>query len=427
MNIVILSSAHPFKTSGIVANDLMNCLNNIGFATQIVTNAKTDQKHSNVTSITSPFKHECRRIKEKISKVFQQKKLIDANYYMASLNIGKSASSAKKVLTKIDIKPDVFIALFPNHFLNENDLFYLSKKTNALVLWYMMDMAALTGGCHYAWDCLGYTKECGCCPGINSSNENDRTHTNILNKINLISKSNIIPVACTEWQYMQLENSSVFKNKPHYKINLPINNSVFKPGNKIEARAQLNISSEKYLIFFGAVSVNEKRKGYKELIESLNLLKTKLKDEEIKKIHLIIAGKNDNRLAEDLPFGHTFLGYLRYDDLAMAFQTADVFVCPSIEDSGPMMINQSIMCGTPVVSFEMGAAIDFIENGSTGYRAPLGSCKDLANGLQKIFLMNSDEKRIMDLNCVDVSSKLMQSNQIAAKFKTVINENIKFA
>ncbi len=37
------------------------------------------------------------------------------------------------------------------------------NKCNQFLL-YMMDMAPMTGGCHYAWDCEKYKMKCGGCP-----------------------------------------------------------------------------------------------------------------------------------------------------------------------------------------------------------------------------------------------------------------------
>jgi glycosyltransferase involved in cell wall biosynthesis len=90
-----------------------------------------------------------------------------------------------------------------------------------------------------------------------------------------------------------------------------------------------------------------------------------------------------------------------------------------------MMINQSIMCGTPVVAFEMGAALDFVGNGKTGFRATLGDCNELAAGLKEIILMDTKAKERMDLNCTEMSLNLLQTHQIAAQFKMIISENIK--
>jgi glycosyltransferase involved in cell wall biosynthesis len=47
------------------------------------------------------------------------------------------------------------------------------------------------------------------------------------------------------------------------------------------------------------------------------------------------------------------------------------------------MINESIMCGTPVVSFRMGVAEDLIINGETGYIVKLKNIRDLANGIDE--------------------------------------------
>ncbi|HEY5124202.1 MAG TPA: glycosyltransferase [Ignavibacteria bacterium] len=85
---------------------------------------------------------------------------------------------------------------------------------------------------------------------------------------------------------------------------------------------------------------------------------------------LLIAEREIEAIADSLPFEYLYLGYVDNTfGIASAFQAADVFVCPSIEDSGPIMINQSIMCGTPVVVFEMGVATDLVETGITGFRA----------------------------------------------------------
>ncbi|MBG6109886.1 glycosyltransferase involved in cell wall biosynthesis [Flavobacterium sp. CG_9.10] len=422
-NIVILTASHPYKVSGIVAFDLMQCLNQSGCNVKIVTSSRLEKKYENTITITGTLLGIYQRLKNRLKPKVQNEHLFDSNYYMDGIDEKKSTFKAKKILKKISFKPDAFIYLFPQFFLSTSDLHYLNKKTNAPILWYMMDMAPITGGCHYAWDCLGYTKECGHCPGIYSNNSKDKTNLNWLNKFDFIEKSNIIPIAASQWQFDQLKRSSLFINKPHYKIHLPINNDLFKPGNKSEARNQLGLPQDKQLIFFGAVSVKEIRKGYKELIESLIILKNQISEEQIKDIHLIIAGRNNEKMIKDLPFSHTFLGFLNYSNLALAFQAANVFVCPSIEDSGPMMINQSIMCGTPVASFEMGVAIDLVHNGVTGHRAKLRDCNDLASGLKNILEMKTAEKERMSLNCIELSQKILQPNIIAEKFREILSKN----
>ncbi|MFC1760092.1 glycosyltransferase, partial [Candidatus Neomarinimicrobiota bacterium] len=110
--------------------------------------------------------------------------------------------------------------------------------------------------------------------------------------------------------------------------------------------------------------------------------------------------------------------------LASAFQAADLFVCPSIEDAGPMMINQSIMCGTPVVSFKMGVALDLIHTGITGYRATLRDINDMATGIK--YILELDEKSYCKIsqNCRELGLKLCHPKVRIESLMNIFNEKV---
>ena len=120
-------------------------------------------------------------------------------------------------------------------------------------------------------------------------------------------------------------------------------------------------------------------------------------------------------------FSITNLGYVNYPVLAKAYQAADVFVCPSLEDSWPTMINQSIMSGTPVVSFLMGVAPDFIIKGQTGYSAELKNSKDLAYGLKCILDLNKRQQLEYSNSCRSLAYKLCSYDVFAEKFSDLIS------
>lgn len=286
-------------------------------------------------------------------------------------------------------------------------------------------MAPMTGLCHYAWDCIGYTKECGSCPALYSKNHNDQSRVNYTFKKMYIDKTEIIPVAATEWQFKQLYSSSLYKDKRKFKVLLSIDEKQYCPANKTKARQELGLPNDKKIIFFRAGSASEKRKGFKKLIETLNILSEKMEDSSI--IHLAIAGKTRVNLKGMLPFSCTLLGYLDHNTLPKAFQAADVFVSPSIEDSGPMMVNQSIMCGTPVVAFEMGVVLDLVITGQTGYRAKLKDNADLAKGLKYILKLNEQEYKKMSENCRALGLELCHLQKQAEKYikilETSVNKN----
>jgi glycosyltransferase involved in cell wall biosynthesis len=124
---------------------------------------------------------------------------------------------------------------------------------------------------------------------------------------------------------------------------------------------------------------------------------------------LLVVGHGKNNRIQSLKYDVVNLGFVTYETLAMAFQSADVFVCPTIEDSGPVMVIQSMLCGTPVVGFKMGVNIDLIENNKTGYIAMLKNVNDLANGIQEfLFLPPSVQNNISEM-CL-AKSKLASSS-----------------
>lgn len=418
--IVILTAVHPYKASGRCVTDLKNLLKDKGHEVVVVTNAYLKEELEDVISVKSVFAVAKNKIYSKIISIIAKEKSKDSNYYMYDQNSHKRKFDTTIILKKLPFKPDAFIYLFQQDFLNEEALYDLNKSTGAPIYRYMADMAELTGGCHYAWDCEGYMKSCGNCPGLYSENPKDITYENLKSKQAYINKTNVTVVAGSGWQMEQSAKSTLYSSKPRYKILSPTDENLFNQGNKIEVRKELNLPTDKKIIFFGAVNNSEKRKGSKELIEALFFLKNSLSDTEKNNIHLLIAGnKTDSRITE-LGFSVTNLGYVNYAVLAKAYQASDVFVCPSIEDSGPSMINQSIMCGTPVVSFLMGVAFDLVIKGKTGYAAELKNSKDLAYGLKGILDLNKIQQKEYSNSCRSLAYELCSYGAVAEKFSELV-------
>ena len=422
-NIVILTSANPKISSGIVALDLMKGLMNYGCNIQIITKSELDEKYllknRNIyRSFLRVFKI-LTNIKNKFDYIFCK-----SSYYMFSLKTNNSKQYLNYLIESINLIPDFYIYLFPNNFLDMSDLYYLYEKTKVKIIWYMMDMSILTGGCHYAWDCDGYTKNCGFCPGLQFGHRKDRTYRNLLSKRNLLEKNFLLPVAASEWQLMQLKKSSLFSNsKIFYKILLPINPLIFNFRNKKLSRNYFNILENKKVILFGAIKIEERRKGFSELQKTLHYLHDFMSPLQVNDIHLLFVGNRSLSVDYKLPFNHSFLGYLDHFNLAKAFQASDIFVSTSIEDSGPMMINQSMMCGTPVVSFKMGVALDLVNN-KTGHLSKLGDCIDLAFGISKILKLSNFEYNLMCKNCISLSKEKLDPNRISEKFLALIKNNL---
>ncbi len=422
-NIVILTAVHPFKASGRTVIDLKEILKDNGHDVVIVTNAYLRDEIIDVISVKKLYKV----ILNKISSNFVSKKLINENstdprYYMYDQKSHKRKFNVNRILNKLPFKPEAFIYLFQQEFLNEEALYDLNKITGAPVYRYMADMAEMTGGCHYAWDCDGYMNNCGNCPGLNSDNPMDETYHNLKFKKKFIDSSEIYPIAASEWQMKQLIKSTLYKDIRKFKLLLPIDEKTFYSREKNESRLALGLPLDKKIIFFGAVNTVDKRKGAKELLSTLKLINECLPFEKGNEIHLAIGGRADDTFTDQV-FSSTMLGFLDYNNLAKAYSAADVFVCPSIEDSGPSMINQSLMCGTPVVSFVMGVGLDLIKNYDTGYMAKLKDSNDLAKGIIYLLDLSDLDKEVVKNKCLLLARSSYSKGAFYFHLMNILNGN----
>lgn len=400
MNILLLNPINPYVASGSVTLNLFNDLKRNGHNVRLLTNSYNSNYPEDIVSMESSFisfwkqswiRHKCDGFRKrlKLNKVINTDKKFDFFEFHEKKMYYKTSTFLKKA----KIKPDITIILFAKGFINIKNIYELQKYTNSKIFWLMYDMAPLTGGCHYAFDCKGYLHKCGNCPGILSSDSFDITYNNFAFKKKYLDLTNVQLIAGSEWQYRQAKMSSLFKNQIIHKILLPIDPNIFKPLNKAKLRQDMGIPINKKVILFGSVELSTIRKGMQYLLKSLKILKEKVKNTAFENdILLLIAGNRIETINNDLPFEYKYLGMLNNKHgIASAYQSADFFVCPSIEDSGPTMINQSIMCGTPVVSFEMGVSLDLVLTGKTGYRAKLKDCDDLAEGLYYLLTLDNDE------------------------------------
>ena len=353
-------------------------------------------------------------------KVFALK--TDPNYYFYNLSEAFSMISVKKALKLINFKPDVIIFHWISDFIIARDIYKFGKYTGAAIYWCGLDMAPLTGGCHYAWECKGYQKDCNLCPAILNVKQKNRAFKNLKKKNKYLSDSKISFIAPTSSLEEQAKQSSLFSSKNIIKIFLSIDNNIFKPANKNDVRKILNIPLNKKIILIGSLDIEEKRKGFSYLIKALNHLNETIDRKTREEILLLVIGEKKGDIHTKLPFETLFIGRINDDaKLAMIYQASDLYVCSSIEDAGPMMINEAIMCGTPVVAFDNGVAKDLVLNFETGYRAILKDYKDLAFGIKKVlFQTNENYINYVD-NCRNLALSMLKPKKQVAYFINFIN------
>jgi glycosyltransferase involved in cell wall biosynthesis len=323
-----------------------------------------------------------------------QRKLFPFSQLKGPQGPGKKSARTGDAATNTNTV-DILCLHWVSQFLNTKLVRRLYDHYQCPIVWILADQDPLTGGCHYSFECEGYTKECGRCPQLNSDDPNDRSHQTWRRRRQYLSGLPICFVAPTTWGVKRVQQSSLFGGHRVESIPYPIDTSIFRPFDRNAARDLLRLPADKKLLFFGASYLEDRRKGMAQLVDALRILAELIDSErriEREEIFLLVAGRNARELMSKLPFAGTYAGHFNDDlTLALAYQAADVFVCPSIEDAGPMMIPESMLCGTPVAAFDGTGAPDLVKSMQTGYLAVNGDARDLARGIYALLISESPE------------------------------------
>ena len=337
--------------------------------------------------------------------------------------------TASRILERLPFRPDVIIAHWITSFLTHRTLHDLHRLTGAPVLWYLADMGPLTGGCHYSFDCEGYAEQCGNCPQLRRAwrSSRDMSHRQWRARRAAVLDMDITPVAGSSWLMECLKKSSVFQGKPGKTILMGLDTSVFQPREQAKARETLGLPRGKKIVFFGACDLQEERKGIRHLVAALNKLHSMLEDAPSLRedVLVVTAGVAKNAAELAIPFAHRHIGFLQGDAmLAAGYQSADVFVNASVQDGGPMMINESLLCGTPVVAFDMGVAPDLVHSGRTGYRARLKDSDDMAAGLRQLLELDGASRAAMRSECRRLAEELCRPAAQVRAFMEICRERL---
>src|SRR5439155_26349337 len=95
------------------------------------------------------------------------------------------------------------------------------------IVWTVVDMAPMTGGCHYTHGCTAYEKRCGACPVIRSAREHDMTRYSWENKKRRLGGLPLQLVGATDWVVERVRRSSLFGHARVEKIPYGLDLEVF--------------------------------------------------------------------------------------------------------------------------------------------------------------------------------------------------------
>lgn len=218
-------------------------------------------------------------------------------------------------------------------------------------------------------------------------------------KINLINKSNTRLVVTSNWMKKKVLEIGVDSKKITKILNYIPNH--YRYLNDKENCQELigwdkNTKFKKIIYFSGLIT--DSRKGFNFLVESVKDLSPEIKSQ----IALQILGHNFSKidLLEKIDIEYKVLGVFS-DELSqvIAYNSADILICPSEFDNTPNVIAEAQMCGLPCIALEGTGGAEMIENGTTGFVSPQKKV-DYLMGLISDFVCNKtnfDNERISKL------------------------------
>lgn len=278
---------------------------------------------------------------------------------------------------------------------------------NRPMVWTLADMNAFTGGCHYSEGCEGYKQECHHCPLLGG--DNDMAHEQWVKKKRAYDQMHNLTIICpSRWMARKVKESSLLGDKDIRYIPNAFPIYLFKPTNKMVARVRLGLPMDKKLLLFGADNVKNKRKGGEELVKAVNRL---VADNKHENVEIITFGSN----ALELPVPSHAMGNVTDEErLALIYSAADGFVFSSLEDNAPLTVGESMLCGTPVISYPTGNVPDLLEHRVTGYIAEYMNPDDLAMGIEWLLDMHPEDALQASVACRKAAQNI-HDPELAAK------------
>ncbi len=249
------------------------------------------------------------------------------------------------------------------------------------IIWTLHDMQSFTGHCAYSFDCTKWLEGCIICPYLSIYPELKTQNSNYLwtLKKQIYEASEIDIVCPSKWLY-NLAKGSILKSQRIHLIYNGIDTTIFKPTNKEEARKKLNLPVDKKILLFSAnFGIENSFKGGKYILEVCKHYK--------KRTDLLFVNIGAETFSEN---GNILnIEYINnQSDVALYYSASDLFVYPSLADNCPLVVLESLACGTPVISFDTGGIPELIEHLQSGYVAQYKDTWDFIHGIE-LFLNNS--------------------------------------
>ena len=324
-----------------------------------------------------------------------------------------SRCATNRFVEKIkELKPDIIhLHNIHGYYLNYRLLFEFLNKLDTPIVWTLHDCWSFTGHCgqYLMVDCHKWENGCNHCPQHKEeypSSYADRSRKNYELKKSLFSANknlHIVPVS--EWMENNVRHS-FFKNADVRVIHNGIDIQTFKPFTERTKKSKIQI--------LGVSNVWTAYKGLNDFYKMRELLNEDEYD-------ITLVGLTANQIKQ-LPKG--IIGIERtqsVNELAKLYASSDIFVNPTYCDTFPTVNIESLACGTPVITYNVGGSPEIIDD-ETGWAVNKGDVEAIAQWIKKVANESAEETENRRGKCRERAVRLYNKEDRYKDYITLYKE-----
>ena len=284
---------------------------------------------------------------------------------------GSRAATARFLRQVREYDPDViWLHNLHGYYIHIGLLFDYLRGSGKKIIWTLHDCWAFTGE---KWKTC-----CGSCPQKNVYPKAllDASRKNYLHKKSLFTGIADLSLEVPSQWLAELVRESFLRDYPIRVVPNRVDTEVFHP---TESDFRQRMGLENSFLVLGVANVWEPRKGLADFLHLSTLLPDCCR--------IVLVGLPEKQIKK-LPAG--VLGLPRTPDsraLAQVYTAADVYVCPSVEETFGMTVLEAACCGTTPIVYQHTACQEVAE-AHGGLAVPRGA-ENLASAI--VALMRREE------------------------------------
>jgi len=250
-----------------------------------------------------------------------------------------------------------------------------------------------SGHCAHSFDCERWRTGCGFCPDLTipPAISRDATAENWARKQRIFARSRLYVSAPSRWLLDRAADSILVPAIVEARV-IPngVDLAVFHPGDRAEARAELDLPPGARVLLFTAHGIRENVwKDYRLLRDAVGIVAERLRGEQV----LFLA------LGEEAPeekVGGATIRFVPFQPdhtrVARYYQAADVYLHAARVENFPITVLEALACGIPAVATAVGGIPEQIEHEVSGLLTPPGDARAFAASVIRV-LTDQDLRR----------------------------------